>query len=540
MKPYPFLALLFWAGFCPAQPPFRTGVNFPFFRPDLVSIDHYLSLMEQSGAGAIRQMTFADVHWRQVEPADNQWNFTRSDSTFFNGYGLTPIGTLYSIMGNDTVGLQTPWLACSNPFQCYWDPAGDSVFAKDYVLATVSRYKHATRYWELANEIEHALPPPGLPPGMASKRDFLRYNYQWIKAADPSAQVLLPGLVGTCCTYPMSLSFNWLRSLLAAGGGAFFDIMNYHDYNAWWTLPAHFDSIRAILQQYQLNKPIWVTETSVSSFNTSPITPAYASPDEQAADVWRRYCLLWAKGAEVVLWHTGWSNSDLNGWGEFGLLNVQGRKKKSFHAYRLLNERISAFNSVHMEQQGQVTDDNTSGGEGLWAVRFVINGRNKWVLWSPDRRPYRLQGIQTQRIAVTTTVPVALLNNGDSAVFQVQTYDVVQGEHPFADLTQTPILVEETGSMAVSEPPQAVSGLRLSPNPAQDFAILHYTLARPSGVRLAVYDSLGQLMHSEIGHGPLVGEQQGILSLASWPAGLYYLQLWTDAGTGTSGVLLKK
>jgi len=28
----------------------------------------------------------------------------------------------------------------------------------------------------------------------------------------------------------MSNSFQWLRSLLAAGGGAYFDIMNYHDY----------------------------------------------------------------------------------------------------------------------------------------------------------------------------------------------------------------------------------------------------------------------------------------------------------------------
>lgn len=353
-------------------------------------------------------------------------------------------------------------------------------------------------------------------------------------------QVLQPGPVGACWSYPKALSFQWLRGLLAAGGSAFFGLMNYHDYNAWWTLPAHFDSVRAILQQYQLNKPIWVTETSISSSNRSPITPAYSSPDEQAADVWRRHCLLWAKGAEVVLWHTGWSNGDLSGWGEFGLLNVQGRKKKAFHAYRLLNERISAFSAVHLERQGLITDDNTSGSAGIWAVRFVVNGRNKWVLWSPDRQPYTLRGIQAQRISVTTTVPVALLNNGDSAVFQVHTYDVVQGEHLFADLTQTPLLVEEMGSVAASEPLQVVSDLRLSPNPAQDFVVLRYMLHQPATTRVLVYDALGRQVHSDAMNEPRVGEQQSILNLAAWSPGMYCCRIWTDGGAGISGVFLKK
>lgn len=399
--------------------------------------------------------------------SDNNWDFSRSDSSFFNPYSLIPIGTLYSMMGNDTIGLQTPWLACSNPFICYWDPAGDSIYSKDYVFKTINRYKNVTKYWEVANEIESALPPPGLP-NIFTKKEFLRYNYSWIKQADSTAKVLLPGLVGTCCDYPMSNSFNWLRNMLGAGAGNYFDIMNYHDYNAWWTLPAHYDSVKSILSQFGLNKPIWITETAISSFNISSITPSYSSVDEQAADVWRRLCLLWAKGAEVVLWHSNWSSGDLNGWGEFGLISNHGIKKKSFHSYKLLNEKISDFSSVNLVSIGLVTNNNTTGGNGVWVIHFVVNNENKWVMWSPDNQPYTLIGLTNNSIKVTQVVPNQLFHGGDSAVFISNTYSVNGNSYSFNQLPRLPILVEETNTTDILEKEKSEDiTLLVYPNPAQ-------------------------------------------------------------------------
>ena len=47
--------------------------------------------------------------------------------------------------------------------------------------------------------------------------------------------------------------------VLAAGGGNGFDVFNYHDYKSWWTLPAHYDQFRAILDANGLSAvPIWV------------------------------------------------------------------------------------------------------------------------------------------------------------------------------------------------------------------------------------------------------------------------------------------
>ncbi len=126
-------------------------------------------------------MTYADIHWKNLEPSDNMWNFTRIDSAFNNNYLLTPIGTLYSMMGNDTIGFQTPWLACNLPLSCYSDPAGDSTFSKDYISTVINRYKNVTKYWEIGNEIEQTHPPQGLL-NIAKQKEFLQLNYKWIKS----------------------------------------------------------------------------------------------------------------------------------------------------------------------------------------------------------------------------------------------------------------------------------------------------------------------------------------------------------------------
>ena len=513
--------LILFAGASFAQTPFKAGVNFPFYTPGRVNIYQYLELIHQSKAKAIRQMTFADIHWKQVEPTDNNWQFTRPDSAFNNPYNLVPVGTLYSMMGDDENGMQTPWLACSNPFTCFWDPAGDSVYAKDYVFQTVNRYKAKTKYWEVANEIEHTLPPEGLP-NLLAQYNFLKYNYRWIKQADPQAKVLLPGLLGTCCSYPMSNSFTWLRNLLNIGGGNYFDIMNYHDYNAWWTLPAHYDSVKNILTQNGLNKPIWVTETAVSSVNTSPITPAYSSVDQQAADVWRRLCLLWAKGAEVVFWHTGWSNADFTGWGEFGIISNAGVKKKSFHSFSLLNESVANFTEVSMVSTGTITDNNSSGGNGVWVIRFVVDGNTKWVIWSPNSQPYSLTGLTTNYINVTKVVPTTVSGNGQSATFEEHNYPVSSGSYTFTSLSSIPLLVEETTITAVNRTES--THLQLYPNPTSGQVIIEYGTEFSGSLVVDVYDELGRRVYNN--HFiPSYPDQEVNFSLADQPRGIYICKI---------------
>jgi hypothetical protein len=207
-----------------------------------------------------------------------------------------------------------PWRACgdSNNAACGFNFTRDSTDASNYVTTVVRHYTNASRLWEIGNEMDGKQSrPSGLPP--AEFAAFLITNRNWIRAVDPQAQVVLPGCLGGT-SYNLTNAFTWLRTLLTNGGAAGFDVMNYHDYKSWWVLPADYDGYRAVLAEFGLtNIPIWISECSSSSVPGNPQTVVpYASDDQQAADVWRRSCLLFGKGATAWCWHSLYSGPSGN------------------------------------------------------------------------------------------------------------------------------------------------------------------------------------------------------------------------------------
>lgn len=210
--------------------------------------------------------------------------------------------------------------------------------------------------------------------------------------------------------------------------------------------------------------------------NKSNIKPSYPSPDEQAADVWRRFCLLWGKGADVVLGRSNWSSNDINAWGEFGLVSIR-EMKKSFHSFKILNEKISDFTSASILSTGLVTDNNTNGGAGVWVIHFVVNNASKWVIWSPDNQPYTLSGISTNYLNITEVLPNQLFNGGDSAVFVSNTYAVSGNSYTFDQLTSLPILVEEDTYTSTAENQELNHfNIFIYPNPSNNYIVLRTNL----------------------------------------------------------------
>lgn len=476
--------------------PFRIGINFPFRGPETATIAQYLQWLNEIPANGMRQMTYADVLWGSVEPQDNQWDFVKSDSALFNPFGIYPIPTLYFMgTGVNSTGLQCPWRACSDP-GCGWFEAQDSADSRDYVQTVVQRYQSVTHHWEIANEMDgHTRRPTGMP-----EADFARFlvlNRQWIQAVDPQAKILLPGLLGTY-GLPYATPMRWLRNLLAAGGGEGFDIMNYHDYNAWWTLPAHFDSVKTILTKYGYgDKPIWVTECGVSSDPTNSITPTYVSETQQAADVWRRSSVLFAKGVQTWFWHSFYSSGGQSEWREFGLLNANGEKKKAYFAYQLLLQKIEGFDAADSIVFGEVTDDNTTGGDGQWVVRYRWNdGTVRWVMWSPTQQPYTLTVPANMQVNIIRVVPVSLSADRETAQFDVQT--IVPADTTVSiPLTDIPVLVEVEPVTAIETPdpiPQTVRLLPNYPNPFNPGTTIPFELAQPARVELTIVNNVGEVV----------------------------------------------
>lgn len=513
-----------------AQTPFRAGINFPFRTPETTTLNDFLNRLSETNTPSMRQMTFADVYWKQVEPTNDNWDFSDSDSAYLNPYAIIPVAELFSIMASeDTVGIQVPWKACTNPSECYWDPANDSIDTKDYLSTVINRYKNQTNYWEIANEFNNASPPTGLP--LPEKKIFLEYCYNWIKQYDAAATVIFPGMVGTY-GFPFENNYSWLRNFLDIGGANTFDVMNYHDYNSWWTLPAHYDSIRTILDNYGYNnKEIWITETSISSENISPITPDYSSEDEQAADVWRRFSLLWAKGARVVFWHSFWSSGVSTDWGEFGLLNSNGIKKKSFHSFKLLMDKVTGFTQISLNETGTVSNDNTTGGDGVWVVQYTVDDESKWVIWSPNNQSYTLTNIATPTIKVTHVVPTSLEQNGNSANFETGNFNTTDGEFNFDNLSSLPVLVEEQDNTGFNSKPE-MQNIVIFPNPAKEEININ---SRGKQIKkIMISDITGKRIIEKTNI-----EQKETINITGFKSGVYIITIQTSAKTYTKQIIKK-
>ena len=457
IKLHPLVVLGLFASvfFCEAEPrlPFRIGLNFAFVGVTNTPISTFVGQLGELGVRGTRQMTQADTAWSSLQSNSNfPPNFTNADQIFFNTNGIYPVGDLYNPAGD---GLQVPWRACSdtnNP-ACGFDFARDSVDASNYVTTVVRHYTNASHLWEIGNEMDGKKSrPAGLPPEEFAL--FLVTNRNWIRAVDPQAQVVLPGTLGGY-NYPVATACAWLRTVLTNGGGACFDVLNYHDYRSWWTLGTNYDSYRAVLAEFNLtNMPIWISEcSSASSTNNGvpgTIVP-YASEDQQAADVWRRSCLLFGKGATAWCWHSLYSGPSGN-FANQGLLtpgtaSPPGVKKKSWHAFKLLVQKIENFQTATPLASGNVTTNNNNGGQGQWAVRFDwADGTRRFVVWSGTNLNYTLTNLATNSYRITTVVPATISTNGeDATTFTIVTNTpTLAGSLALTSSTNFPVLIEST------------------------------------------------------------------------------------------------
>ncbi|MEY4488756.1 MAG: hypothetical protein RIQ79_1264 [Verrucomicrobiota bacterium] len=423
----------------PSTPPFRIGLNGVFIGNSSLTTEQQLALFEEVGCVGLRHFNPNDVGWSSVQYPNGLFKFTDADAVLASAH---PFGYLPTFYGADALNYYVPpGTASTNA----WSASSYGTQTTTYLQTVVNRYKAKIKYWEIANEMNtKTTPPAGFT--AAGYAAFLLYNRNAIRAADPEAQVVIAGLLGNY-GYPMANAYSWLQDVLTAGGGAGFDVFNYHDYKSWWTLTTHFDQFRAILDTNGLQTmPIWVSETAQASrISTSNVNPAYASVDGQAADVWRRPCLLFGKGVQTVFWHSFWSNSaDPSGFHDMGLVDAtSGIRKKAWYSFRLLNQKVEGFSATSLVSVGTATDDNVTGGAGVWVVRFdFADGTRRWVAWSPNNQTATLAGLTgVSGLALTTVVPSVLSSDGLTATWTSSSM-TVSGDSASITLADSPVLIE--------------------------------------------------------------------------------------------------
>jgi len=330
------------------------------------------------GIKIFRQLVKADVAWGNVEPKDNQWDFSISDQIILHA-NIEPVLTLFS---NQYASPTPPWETDPHKFQ---KTLGEE--AKDYLTHVVERYKDTVKYWEIGNEMEHwraadpnnpreDLLPSCYPLDGFSPQEqglFLAQAAALIKTLDPDAVILLPGL-GGLDEYAIN---TWFKGVLEGGGSDWFDIVNYHYYGDWKPYFIRRKNLEQFLEQNHLaEKPVWNTETGSTSSATLTLRTNYPNSEEtQAADVFRRIVQAWAAGDQLVNWHTyiGSKDTPNNDWRCYGIRAADGAIKPAYYSFKLLSRELTPFEKVEAIQQNP---------EGVNNYQFTCRGNAvKYVAW---------------------------------------------------------------------------------------------------------------------------------------------------------------
>ena len=185
-------------------------------------------------------------------------------------------------------------------------------------MTVTARTTPVVNYWEFYNEPDRkARQAAGyyrnswgeVPEKYAA---MLKAAYPAVKAANPKAKVVFGGIA-----YEKFNLFaeDFTDKVLKAGGGRYFDIMNFHVYPEFWELHASqppgllekTEKIRAILRRNGVNKPIFITETGATS---DVAQSRKMSDEEQARHVPQLFAQTWAADVDAAIWFMLYNNPD--------------------------------------------------------------------------------------------------------------------------------------------------------------------------------------------------------------------------------------
>jgi hypothetical protein len=352
----------------------------------------------ESGAAWAR---YNDIRWDTVEPAPGARNWAalaRADSELqlLVAQGLTPIVT---VRGTPSWAQQIPGSTCG-PIK----PEALDAFGA-FMRELVARYSQApyhVQFWELWNEPDADTGVAGSSPfgcwgdpqdpyyGGGYYAEMLKRVYPAIKQANPTAQVVLGGLLVDCDPdHPPAgkdcRSANFLEGVLRNGGGTAFDVLAYHGYAYWnrqrrdwdqsqgnWTARGgatvgKLSFLRAVLERYSIYKPIMLNEAALLCSSDCPFKEY--NPD-QANHVTRLYTRAQAQGLMAVIWFT----FNGPGWRGGGLLDDAQKPRQGYQAYKFLAALLKDAQYISTSANGPLESYSFRKGMTIYQICWTNDG----------------------------------------------------------------------------------------------------------------------------------------------------------------------
>jgi hypothetical protein len=282
-------------------------------------------------------------------------------------------------------------------------PANPNEYAA-FVGALAERFGSRVSAYEIWNEEDSSGWWAG-GPNPAAYTELLKATYPAIKAADPSATVVLGGLTGN--------DYEFLEGVYAAGGKGYFDAVGVHTDTACNKLSPYeflrgagnrmipdsflaYREVHAVMLANGDDKPIWMTELGWASTNATCSAGAWAgqtaagvSEAQQATYLRQAYhCMAEDPYVQVALWFSLQDEGPSN----YGLLRANGSRKPSFAAMQAyardgdtLTEPCGAFAGPKITVHSPANNTRYSGPlpiavsatsrEGVFRIRLEWDGK---------------------------------------------------------------------------------------------------------------------------------------------------------------------
>ncbi|MGH2444222.1 MAG: hypothetical protein ACRDFX_13790, partial [Chloroflexota bacterium] len=314
-----------------------------------------------------------EFRWDRIEPRRAHWDFSATDAVV-SGDQQAGIGVEGIIDGTPGWGSgkgQPPGNGVPKGLRL---PITDSrnLWA-DFIRGLVAHYRGQVKYWEIWNEPDLAFFWHG------TANDYyrlLRVAYRTIKQVDPSAQVLIAGMVDPSMSFLQHVLDDGARYGTAPAQRAF-DIASWHAYGAARSLYWNLLKLRHLIAIRGFGTvPIWVTEDGFPASDPNGIP-------RQAAYVLQSIAYALAAGADKVLVYRASDDPLPKTW---GLVSSSGVPRPGYVAFQVAAEYLASTQVVSYVPTGNL---------------------ERFVFYQPDRRITLMwnRGIKDQTFSVPAGHP---------------------------------------------------------------------------------------------------------------------------------------
>jgi hypothetical protein len=403
-----------------------------------------------------------EFRWDRIEPQAKQWNFASDDAAVHDslGAGLSMEGIL----------IGTPHWAAA-----HGEPAGNGLPRglalppgdprntwASYVRGVVLHYRGQVHAWEVWNEPDLKFFWHGSPDQYFQ---LLKTAYVVIKGVDPSATVLMAGMVVPDLTFARRVLFDAAHGPDSDLYDGYFDAVAWHAYGNASLVYSNIERFRGLVASAGFsNVPLWVTEDGFPSSNPN-------GEPRQAAYVLQTIAYAFAAGAARVIVYR---ESDDTGSKTWGLISAAGQPRMGYVGFQ-----VAARYFAHAAAVTYAPD------AGLERFSLYQAGQRLTVMWS------RALG---QRVATlpAATGPAGLIDwQGDttrvspvdgqlSVTLPGATYN--QGVDAHSSVVGSPpVIVDQTNGVPAGVAPQEY--VRAVTGPHRSLAVLNQ---RGSPVSLVV------------------------------------------------------